>query len=73
MSAGLRDSTELASPAGQEFKNRLRGGGGGDLPAGGQVTIRRENKKGSASEKEELTADDDRDPLHTGGLTGHLG
>ncbi|KAJ9514736.1 hypothetical protein QJQ45_028386, partial [Haematococcus lacustris] len=59
-----------AAAAQGEFRNRLRGGGGGDLPSAAGAS-RRELKRWEG-EGEEVD-EDERHPLHVGGLWGHLG
>lgn len=70
-----RDSSEIGSTMGQEIRNRIRGGGGGDLPAGAaSANIRRaDNKKADNKKDDDVAAEDDREPLHVGGVRGVIG
>uniref|UniRef100_A0A7S0RFC8 Ion transport domain-containing protein n=1 Tax=Chlamydomonas leiostraca TaxID=1034604 RepID=A0A7S0RFC8_9CHLO len=72
-----RDSSEITlGTGGQEIRNRIRGGGGGDLPTNGGQAIRRAEvkKPGGVPDKEDaLPTDDDREPLHVGGFVGAVG
>mmetsp|Transcript_1453 Transcript_1453/g.3191 ORF Transcript_1453/g.3191 Transcript_1453/m.3191 type:complete len:1024 (-) Transcript_1453:1638-4709(-) len=63
-------SMEIGSEKGQEIRNRLRGGGGGDLPVGAKALKRPGPKRSNTSDVE--AGEDDRKPLHTGGAGYHV-
>ncbi len=69
---GVRQGSAEIGTAGEkaEIKNRLRGGGGGDMPK----SLKRVDSTNRARGKGEEAADnvdDDRQPLHVGGFMGN--